>query len=167
MWQPVLGSLYRLASPKSIIYTLLQCRPMPIRKLSGLMSRWIKHLLCTSSIRASIWSASISTVFSVNRRQQNVNKSSKLGPSKSITRTQYDREGPYHLRQKNKNEPRDILCLGYSNGTSQYAIHFVFELKLRMSGVDILHFNSNLLKSLRIKRSFRTVRREPVTVHNF
>ena len=33
------------------------------------------------------WSANISTVFIVKRREQKLNKSSKLGPSKSMTRT--------------------------------------------------------------------------------
>ena len=51
---------------------------MTYRKLSGLMSRWIKHLECTNSTRASIWSASINTVLIVNRRPQKLKRSSKL-----------------------------------------------------------------------------------------
>ena len=45
----VLLSLYFLARPKSIINNLLQWRPIPIRKLSGLMSLWMKFLLWTYS----------------------------------------------------------------------------------------------------------------------
>lgn len=33
------------------------------------------------------WSASIRTVFMVKRREQKLNRSSRLGPSRSITRT--------------------------------------------------------------------------------
>lgn len=75
------------ASPKSIRNNLLQCRPMPIRKLSGLMSRWMNDLQCTNSTRLIIWSASINTVLIVNRREQKLNRSSSEGPSKSITST--------------------------------------------------------------------------------
>ena len=35
--------------------TLLQCLPIPMRKLSGLMSLWMKFLLCTYSILPIIW----------------------------------------------------------------------------------------------------------------
>ena len=35
--------------------TLLQCRPIPIRKLSGFISRWMKFLLWTNSILFIIW----------------------------------------------------------------------------------------------------------------
>ena len=36
-------------------FTLLQCRPIPIRKLSGLISRWMKFLLWTYSTRPIIY----------------------------------------------------------------------------------------------------------------
>lgn len=39
----------RIILTKSL-FTLLQCRPIPIRKLSGLMSRWMKFLVWTNSI---------------------------------------------------------------------------------------------------------------------
>ena len=45
----------------ALFQTLLQCLPIPMRKLSGLMSRWMKFLLCTYSMRPIIWSASINT----------------------------------------------------------------------------------------------------------
>lgn len=35
---------------KCQVLTLLQCRPMPIKKLSGLMSLWMKFFVCTYSI---------------------------------------------------------------------------------------------------------------------
>lgn len=54
---------YFLANPKSIKKSLLQWRPIPIKKLSGFMSRWIKFLTCTYSIRPIIWSASMRTVW--------------------------------------------------------------------------------------------------------
>jgi len=41
----VLGSRYFLARPKSITLTWLARLPRPIRKLSGLMSRWMKERL--------------------------------------------------------------------------------------------------------------------------
>ena len=34
----------------ALILTLLQCLPIPIRKLSGFISLWMKFLLCTYSI---------------------------------------------------------------------------------------------------------------------
>lgn len=80
--------------------TLLQWRPMPMRKLSGLMSRWMNDLPWTNSTRPTIWSANISTVLVVNLRVQKLNKSSSEGPNKSITRTLYDLSCPYHLQQK-------------------------------------------------------------------
>ena len=83
----VLLSLNFFASPKSIRNNLLQCRPIPIRKLSGLMSRWMKFLLCTYSTRPIIWSASIRTVFIVNLLEQKLKRSSRLGPKRSITNT--------------------------------------------------------------------------------
>lgn len=39
----------RIILTKSL-FTLLQCRPIPIRKLSGLMSLWMKFLVWTNSI---------------------------------------------------------------------------------------------------------------------
>eukprot|EP00826_Nyctotherus_ovalis_P066027 TRINITY_DN9734_c0_g4_i2.p1 TRINITY_DN9734_c0_g4~~TRINITY_DN9734_c0_g4_i2.p1 ORF type:complete len:254 (-),score=-41.64 TRINITY_DN9734_c0_g4_i2:730-1491(-) len=48
---PVLGSLNRLASPKSITYTTPECEPLPITKLSGFTSRCIKLRECTYSMR--------------------------------------------------------------------------------------------------------------------
>jgi hypothetical protein len=70
-----------LARPKSMMNSLLQWRPIPIRKLSGLMSRWMKFFTCLNgsvillfygerersrvtyiySMRPIIWSASINT----------------------------------------------------------------------------------------------------------
>ena len=79
--------------------TLLQCLPMPIKKLSGLISRWIKLLQCTYSIRPIIWSANIRTVLIVNRREQKLNRSSSDGPNKSMTKTLYSRSRPYHLNE--------------------------------------------------------------------
>lgn len=58
MWALVRRSLNFFARPKSIMYSLLQWRPIPIRKLSGLMSRWMKHLQWMNSTRPSIWSKS-------------------------------------------------------------------------------------------------------------
>lgn len=46
----VRGSLYFFANPKSIMYTKLPFFPSPIRKLSGLISRWMKFLEWTYSI---------------------------------------------------------------------------------------------------------------------
>lgn len=46
----VRASLYFLASPKSIIYTRFPFFPSPMRKLSGLTSRWMKFLECMYSI---------------------------------------------------------------------------------------------------------------------
>ena len=83
----VLLSLNFFANPKSIKNNLLQCRPIPIRKLSGLMSRWMKFLLCTYSTRPIIWSASMRTVFIVNLLEQKLKRSSRLGPRRSITST--------------------------------------------------------------------------------
>ena len=59
------------------------------------MSRWMKFLewmysiLCNYplALSATIWSASISTVFRLNFRFRWENKSSKLDPNKSITIT--------------------------------------------------------------------------------
>ena len=81
----VFGSRYFLASPKSMMFTWFARLPRPIRKLSGLMSRWMKLLLCTYSMRLISWSDSISTVFRLNLRWQKLNRSSSDGPSRSIT----------------------------------------------------------------------------------
>jgi len=51
MWRCVLGSRYFLARPKSMMYTWFARLPRPIKKLSGLMSRWMKLFECTYSIR--------------------------------------------------------------------------------------------------------------------
>ena len=58
-----------------------------IKKLSGLMSLWMKFLLWIYSMRLINWSASNKTVFKLNLREQKLNKSSRLGPSSSITIT--------------------------------------------------------------------------------
>ena len=42
--------------------------PVPMRKLSGLMSRWRKFLEWKYSTLEIIWSANISTVFRLNLR---------------------------------------------------------------------------------------------------
>lgn len=99
---------YFLAKPKSITLTWFPRLPKPIKKLSGLISRWMKFFEWMNSMRRSCnewrmsetytptnkakrcrtsWSASISTVFSENFRLQKLNKSSRDGPSKSITMT--------------------------------------------------------------------------------
>lgn len=51
----VLLSLYFLAKPKSIRNNFFHCCPVPIRKLSGLMSLCIKFFVCTYSILLIIW----------------------------------------------------------------------------------------------------------------
>ena len=53
-------------------------------RLSGLISRWMKFLLCINSIREMSWSAN-RTVFRLNFLEQKLNKSSREGPSSSIT----------------------------------------------------------------------------------
>lgn len=40
---------------RRIYLTLLQWRPMPMRKLSGLISLWMKFFVCTYSILLIIW----------------------------------------------------------------------------------------------------------------
>lgn len=51
----VSGSMYSLANPKSIMciiwFRLVEC--LPIRKFSGLTSRYIRLLLCTNSTRSN------------------------------------------------------------------------------------------------------------------
>ncbi|KAH8620966.1 hypothetical protein ERJ75_000007400 [Trypanosoma vivax] len=54
--------------------------PVPIRKLSGLMSRCMIPLLWTNSTRAIICSASISVVFRESRRPQKLKRSSSEDP---------------------------------------------------------------------------------------
>lgn len=46
----------------------------------------------------TIWSASISTVLTENLRLQKLNRSSRLGPSRSMTITLYSPSTPYHRR---------------------------------------------------------------------
>uniref|UniRef100_A0A6B0U6B5 Uncharacterized protein n=1 Tax=Ixodes ricinus TaxID=34613 RepID=A0A6B0U6B5_IXORI len=70
---------------------------MPMRKLSGLMSLWMKFFMWTYSMCPIIWSKSISTVFIVKRLEQKLNRSSRLGPSRSMTRTLYERSVPNHF----------------------------------------------------------------------
>lgn len=84
---PVLGSLYLFANPKSIIYITCCYFWIPIRKLSGLISLCKNPFWWTNSILCNIWIAIIKTVFKVNFRLQYSNKSSRLGPKRSITRT--------------------------------------------------------------------------------
>ena len=50
----VLGSRYFLLRPKSMMCTRWIFLPTPMRKLSGLMSRWRKLFECTYSVRRSI-----------------------------------------------------------------------------------------------------------------
>ena len=68
-----------------------------IKKLSGLMSRCMKFLLCMYSILEISWSASNSTVLRLNRLEQKLKRSSKLGPSNSITITLKSPSEPHHL----------------------------------------------------------------------
>lgn len=91
------------------VRTLLQCRPIPMRKLSGLMSLWMKLLQWTYSIRPIIWSASIRTVLMVKRREQKLKRSSNDGPSRSMTRTLNSLSWPYHLKKKKRNRIRNKL----------------------------------------------------------
>lgn len=46
----------------------------------------------------TIWSASMSTLFTVSFLLQKLNRSSKLGPSRSITMTLYSPSIPYQRR---------------------------------------------------------------------
>lgn len=116
MWMWVLGSRYFFASPKSMMLTWFARLPKPMRKLSGLISRWMKLFVWTYSIRdickhtkhrqefpakctefpmliasrvwePTNWSASIRTVFRLNFRLQKLKRSSRLGPNKSRTMT--------------------------------------------------------------------------------
>lgn len=86
---PVRGSLYLLASPKSMIYSTCYCLPIPIRKLSGLISLCRKPCWWMNSHRCNIYIASIKTVLCENLRRQYSYKSSKEGPNSSMTKTLY------------------------------------------------------------------------------
>jgi hypothetical protein len=66
-----------------------------MRKLSGLMSRWMKLFEWMYSTRSSTWSAIISVVCSVKCRPQRLNKSSREYPRRSITSTLYEPSTPY------------------------------------------------------------------------
>ena len=68
-----------------------------IKKLSGLMSLWMKFLLCMYSILLISWSASSNTVFKLNLLEQKLNKSSKEGPSSSMTITLKSPSDPHHF----------------------------------------------------------------------
>ena len=87
IWRPVRGSLNRFESPKSIIKMFCCVLPTPIRKLSGFISRWRNPHWCIYSILCISYIAIIRTVFRLNLRLQYSNRSSRLGPSKSITIT--------------------------------------------------------------------------------
>jgi hypothetical protein len=80
-----------------------------MRKLSGLMSLWMKLLLCMYSILEMSWSASRSTVFRLNLREQKLKRSSKLGPNSSMTITLKSPSGVEY-----ENSVRD--CLSVVNG---------------------------------------------------
>ena len=94
------GSTYFFAKPKSMMKTWLPRLANPIIKLSGLMSRCKNDLECTYSIRLISWSANNSTVFTVNFREQKLNKSSKDGPSSSITLCSVPRERVVRTRAR-------------------------------------------------------------------
>ena len=68
-----------------------------IRKLSGLMSLWMKFFECMYSIREMSWSARSRTVFKLNLREQKLKRSSRLGPSNSMTITLKSPSDPHHL----------------------------------------------------------------------
>ena len=68
-----------------------------IRKLSGLMSLWMKFLLWMYSILDMSWSANNNTVLRLNLREQKLNRSSRLGPSSSITITLKSPSDPHHF----------------------------------------------------------------------
>ena len=65
--------------------------------VSGYIYRWMKFLLCINSIRDISWSASRRTVFRLNLLEQKLNKSSREGPSSSITITLKSPSDPHHL----------------------------------------------------------------------
>lgn len=92
----VFGSRYFFANPKSIMFTWFARLPNPIKKLSGLISRWMNDFECTYSILETSWSANIKTVFSDNFRLQKLNKSSNDGPKRSMTMMLYSPSTPYH-----------------------------------------------------------------------
>lgn len=94
------GSTYFFAKPKSMMKTWLPRLANPIIKLSGLMSRCKNDLECTYSIRLISWSANNSTVFTVNFREQKLNRSSKDGPSSSITLCSVPRERVVRTRAR-------------------------------------------------------------------
>ena len=83
----VLASLYLLASPKSIMWTICwSLLRKPMRKLSGLISLWMKLFLCKNSNLSIIWIPTITAVLMVNFLLQYVKRFSRLCPNKSMTK---------------------------------------------------------------------------------
>ena len=80
----VLGSLYILASPKSIKYIVFLILLRPIKKFEGLISRWIKFYLWSISIRSRHCKATIKVVFSENELLHKPKRCYKLGPNFSL-----------------------------------------------------------------------------------
>mmetsp|Transcript_4497 Transcript_4497/g.6610 ORF Transcript_4497/g.6610 Transcript_4497/m.6610 type:complete len:216 (-) Transcript_4497:151-798(-) len=96
MWL-CLESLYFLDNPKSTTYTICDFLLMPIKKLSGFISRCIKFFECIYSTLLISWSASMRVVCKENFLPQSVKSTSNDGPSKSMTIKLYPCSVPVYL----------------------------------------------------------------------
>ena len=101
--------LYLFANPKSMIWIKWDFLPFPIKKLSGFTSLCRKDLEWIYSILWIIWSATINTVFSENCRLQKLNRSSREGPSRSMTMQLYSPSTPYQITLGTPMPPAKIL----------------------------------------------------------
>ena len=84
IWEPFLFTSF-FANPKSTIYTMWAFLPRPMRKLSGLTSRWRTSFEWMNYNLSTICSPIIRTVFRENLLPHFTNRSSNELPSLSMT----------------------------------------------------------------------------------
>lgn len=99
------------------------------------------------------WSASINTVLRLNLRLQYWNRSSRLGPRRSITITLYSPSLPKYrtsgIPTDTHTEPGSCVKRHtHVSATAQNAVKIVLVGQLRMSCLDWLEFDSNWLVGL-------------------
>lgn len=80
------------------------------------------------------WSANMSTVFIVNFLEQKLKRSSKLGPSKSITNTLYSLSWPNHLLRKQCHIQWVIRASTIIKENVQFNNTLLFRLIIPLSG---------------------------------
>ena len=113
--------------------TLLQCLPMPMRKLSGLMSRWMKFLLWTNSILPIICTQSWGDKSMHEKQAVSRNNSIQImrtkciiinthGKTGYVVNTECARPFPVQNETSDNNNKDDITLSHVTNGQSYWSL---------------------------------------------